>query len=53
MEVADEFITSKSTDLTHVFITDPRHPGRLKNRSGWKKTSVGACPVATGGLWWA
>jgi len=35
-EVADEFITSKKQDLTRFFIIKPRHPGRLKSRSGWK-----------------
>jgi len=35
-------ITSKNRDLTQFFIIKPRHPGRLKSRSGWKKLSVGA-----------
>jgi len=30
VEVADEFITSKSTDLTLFFIIKPTHPGGLK-----------------------
>jgi len=42
IEVADEFITSKNIDFTRYFIIKPRHPSRLKNRSGWKKPSVGA-----------
>jgi len=29
----------KKPDLTRFFIINPRHPGRLKNRSGWKTRS--------------
>jgi len=32
IEVADEFITSKNTDLTGFFIIKPRHLGRLKKQ---------------------
>jgi len=42
IDVADEFITSKNTDLTRFFIIKPRHTAQLKNISGWKKPSVGA-----------
>jgi len=39
IEVADEFITSKNTDLTRFFIIKPRHPGRLKKADyRWKKS---------------
>jgi len=34
----------KNTDLMQFFIIKPRHPGRLKKLSGWKKPSVGALP---------
>jgi len=37
IEVADEFITSRNTDLMRFFRVKPRQPGRQKNRSGWKK----------------
>jgi len=47
IEVADEFIISKNPDLTRVFIIQPRHPGRLKNRSGWKNSAVGALHMRT------
>jgi len=36
IEVADETITSKNSDLTRFFIIKPRHAGRLKISSGWK-----------------
>jgi len=39
IEVADEFITSKNTDFTRFFIIKPRHLGRPKTRSVWKKLS--------------
>ena len=37
IEVADVLITSKNTNFTRFFVSKPRHLGRLKNRSGWKK----------------
>jgi len=52
IEVADELITAENPDLTRLFITKPRHPGRLKkadlggrNRSGspghiWKTAAT-------------
>jgi len=36
IEVADEFITSKNTDLTRFFAIKPRHTGRLKTDLGGK-----------------
>ena len=40
--VADEFITSKQTDLTQFFIIKPRHPGGLKKQIWVEKNTVGA-----------
>jgi len=32
----------QKTDWKRFFAIKPRHPGQLKNRSGWKIPSVGA-----------
>jgi len=42
IEVADEFITSKNTDLTRIFIIKSRHTGRLNKQIWVEKNSMGA-----------
>ena len=42
IEVADEFIASKNTDLTRFFIIKPRQPGRLKKQIWVKKKLTGS-----------
>jgi len=38
IEVADEFITSKTTDATRFFMIKPRHPSKLKKQIWVEKT---------------
>ena len=42
IEVADEFITSKNTDLNRFFVIKLRHPGQLKKQIWVEKTRSGS-----------